>query len=586
MPNLSEKLSVLLIDDDNADYILIEEYLKKEFTYPEIYHVNTFSQAKDFLIQHADIQIILLNISLPETEGEDLINGMLHIAGHIPLIVLTACADKSFGIQAMSLGVADYLFKNELTGIQLYKSVVHSIERNRIHVKLNESEEKYKSLFNLSPLPQWVYDVETLQFLDVNEAAIFHYGYSREEFMSLTIKDIRLSKDTEMLQEIIDSKVKQGIFNKSIVQHKKKNGELIIVKVKGNSINFGNRKARLVLAVDITDSVEAQNALKVSELRFKALAQEGGDLIGILDKNGLYKYISSSTETILGIKPEQLIGKVAFNYVHEDDIEKVLSEFKALGTRRRIELSPFRFRDGNNRYRWIDSVITDMTDDPNIAGIVTNSRDITSRIESENRMRESIERYAMVSKATSDIIYEWDFSTNRIIWNKGIKAIFGYKNISNTRLEWWYNHVHPEDVELIANSVQESISKKKKKWNGRYRFRSVNGEYKYVFDRSFIIYYKGKPIKMIGVVQDITEPVKYIQEIEAQNTKLKEIAWTQSHMVRAPLARILGLIDILKTHPNQQENLSELLEYIILSAREFDEIISSIVNRANDSKQK
>lgn len=586
MSNLFEKLNVLVIDEEHPDYIIIQEYLRKEFPYTNIYHVKTFSEAKDIINQHTDIQVILLNLSLPEVQAEDLINNMLLLSGNIPVIVLTAGNDQSFGIKALSLGVADYLFKNELTGIQLYKSVIHSIERNRIHVKLNESEEKYKRLFNLSPLPQWVYDVETLQFLDVNEAAILHYGYSRAEFMSLTIKDIRLSKDKGMLQEIINNKVKRGIFNKSIVQHKKKNGELIIVKVEGNPIDFDNRKARFVLAVDITDSVKAQNALKESERRFKALVQESADLISILDENGSCRYVSSSTENILGIKPEQLIGKVVFNYVHEDDKAKMLSEFELLTKQKRVELSPFRFIDGNKQYRWIESILTNMTDDPFIAGIVTNSRDITLRIESEKKVNESVERYKTVSKATSDTVYEWDISTNIVKWNRGIRGIFGYKHISETSFEWWFNQIHPEDVEKIANNMQQSIKDKKQRWKGEYRLRCDNGEYKYVLDRSFLIYdHSGEPLKMIGAIQDITDVVNYINVIEARNTKLKEIAWTQSHMVRAPLARMLGLIDILKTHPNQQKNLPELLEYILLSAQELDDVISLIINRADDAKQ-
>lgn len=582
----SQRLRVLVIEDNADDYTILVNHLKEEFIYSEIYNAGTFAEAKDFLKQDHNIQIILLDLSLPDEEGEILITSILQLAGNIPVIVLTGNADKGFGIKTLSLGVADYLFKDGLTGIQLYKSIVHSIERNRIHVKLNESEEKYKKLFNLSPLPHWVYDTETLQFLNVNEAAILHYGYSREEFISMTIKDIRSLENIGILNDIIENDVKQGQFNKSLVWHFKKNGELIFVKVESNSIVFEDKNARLVLALDITESIKAQQSLKESEHRFKALVQEGSDLIGILDETGLYKYISPSTGTILGIKPEYLIGKTVFNYVHEDDIEKVIDGFKALKILKRVELSPFRFRDGNNQYRWIESIITNMTDDPVIAGIVTNSRDVTSRMESENRIKESIERYTTVSKATSDIIYEWDFSTNIVKWNKGISGILGYKHVSDTSLDWWYSNVHPEDVKRISNNVQASIKNKKKRWRGEYRFRCENGNYKYVLDRSFVIYNnEDEPVKMIGAMQDITEPVKYIKKIEAQNLKLKEIAWTQSHMVRAPLARIMGLIGILKDHPNQKENLSELLEYILTSASELDEVITSIVNQAADSKQ-
>src|SRR5690606_13238195 len=130
---------------------------------------------------------------------------------------------------------------------------------------------------------------------------------NREEFMSMTIQDIRPAEDVDILHKILDVNIKSGRFNKSIVRHQKKNGEEMMVKVEGNSVDFEGREARLVLAVDVTESIQAQQVLKESEHRFKALVQEGSDLIGIMGEKGYYKYVSPSTRTILGLKPEQLI---------------------------------------------------------------------------------------------------------------------------------------------------------------------------------------------------------------------------------------------------------------------------------------
>src|SRR5690606_23149763 len=146
-------------------------------------------------------------------------------------------------------------------------------------------------------------------------------------------------------------------------------------------------------------------------------------------------------------------------------------------------------------------------------------------------------------------IYEWDFSTHVVKWNRGISGIFGYKKVFDTNSEWWHDRVHPEDVEKAAENLKLSIATRKQRWKGEYRFRCEDGTYKYVLDRSSLIYNDDwEAVKMIGAMQDITDTVNYIQKIEAQNHKLREIAWTQSHKVRAPLARLLGLVEILNNH--------------------------------------
>lgn len=574
-----EKLHALIVEDNVGDFLLIEDYLREQFQYPLIYNAKTFAEANDYFNRDLEFNVILLDLSLPDGHGKELVNEVVRLAASTPVIVLTGYSDKEFGVKALSYGVSDYLLKDELVASQLHKSFTYSIERKRINTRLNESEDKYRNLFNFSPLPQWVFDVETLHFLDVNEAAIRHYGYSREEFLQLTIRDIRPDEDRDALQENVDQIRRTGCFNASVVRHLKKSGECIYVNVEGNSITFEGKNARLVLAVDITEKIATERALKSSEQRFKALVQDGTDLISILDAEGNYKYVSPTTQSILGIEAEELLGKNAFDFILEEDKEHLLSQFALLSHQKRIETPPFRFRDGNNSYRWIEAVITDMTNDPAVAGIVANSKDVTTRIENENKIKENIERYNSVSKATSDTIYEWDFSANMVLWNQGIKEIFGHE-IDSTGFEWWYQHVHPDDAERIAKNVQLYIKNRESKWKGEYRFLCADGTYKFVMDRSFLVYNtEGQPIRMIGSIQDITERVNYTKAIEDQNRRLKEISWIQSHVVRAPLARIKGLIDILKNYQSDPDSAVELLGHILTSADELDEVIKSIVNR-------
>ncbi|SDM50422.1 PAS domain S-box-containing protein [Daejeonella rubra] len=453
--------------------------------------------------------------------------------------------------------------------------------RKKVENELNLEKEKYRNLFNFSPIPQWVYDVETFRFLDVNNAAIRHYGYTRKEFLSMTIQAITLSDDLGHLKEIIAAKVKAKLFNQEKIRNQKKSGEIIYVNIEANTIQFEGRDARLVIATDITDNIKSEQALKLSEQRFKALVQDGSDLIAILDTDGNYQYVSPTSKSILGIDADSFIGKNAFDFIHKDDKELVKSQFDMLSVQKRVEVSAFRFLDGNNKFRWVETIITDMSDDPVIAGIVANSRDVTRRIEDENKIKAGLERYNIVSKATSDTIYDFNFLTNEVVWNKGIHGIFGHKLVADTTTqEWWLKNVHPEDAKRTVQNFENCIKNKKPRWKAEYRFRSADGTYRYVLDRSFLIYNEeGEPVKMIGAIQDITEQINYIQAIEDQNTRLREIAWFQSHVVRAPLARIMGLTDILK-NAEGETYYSELLAHILTSAQELDDVIRSIVMRS------
>lgn len=275
-------------------------------------------------------------------------------------------------------------------GLSLYFKDI--TERKNGEEELKREKEKYLDFFNFSPLPQWVFDAESLRFLDVNNAAVKHYGYSRDEFLAMTLKDIRPVQDVPGLKKIVKKTIRMGVFNQRMVRHLKKTGELMHVCVEANAVTFEGREAWLVLAIDYTEKIKSERALAASEQRFKSLVQDGSDLVAILDMEGNYTYVSPTSESILGIGPEALIGKNAFDFIHRDDKDQVIAQFGEISTQKRIKVLPFRFKGIDDEYHWIETVITDLTDDPIVAGIVANSRDVTQRMEDELKTQESIER--------------------------------------------------------------------------------------------------------------------------------------------------------------------------------------------------
>ena len=130
---------------------------------------------------------------------------------------------------------------------------------------LRDSEARYRQMFQANPHPMWVFDLQTLRFLAVNDAAVDHYGYSREEFLGMTIEGIRPPEDIPALKENLSRPVQTGIDNAGTWRHRKRDGSLIDVVITSHRMDFDGRSAELVLAYDITER-------KLAEARIEQLA--------------------------------------------------------------------------------------------------------------------------------------------------------------------------------------------------------------------------------------------------------------------------------------------------------------------------
>jgi len=154
------------------------------------------------------------------------------------------------------------------------------------------------------------------------------------------------------------------------------------------------------------------------------------------------------------------------------------------------------------------------------------NRSVFEKLQLTNiEIKESNERYDIVAKATSDTIWDWKIEDDSFIWNKGIQSVFGYtkENVGSTS-KWWFDRIHPEDSLKMSVKLYSFLEQKTEKWQDEYRFQCADGSYKYVFDRGFLVKdASGKPIRMIGAIQDVTK-----QKEEEQRLRLLETVITQS----------------------------------------------------------
>jgi PAS domain S-box-containing protein len=460
-------------------------------------------------------------------------------------------------------------------GLSAYFSNVTA--RMNAAMELQKAKERYEKLFDFSPFPLWVYDINTLGFLAVNTAAINAYGYSEEEFLRLKVGDLYPEEEKGTLNRMLEAYVKPRLVNQSTVRLVKRSGEQLTAEINSQPLPSWSENARIIVAQDVTETIRAQKALRASEQRFKALVQDGSDLTAILDISGTFKYVSPSTKRILNIEPEVLMHKNIFDFIFPEDKVKVMEDFAQLSTLKSIQIAPFRVFSGANQYRWIETMITDLSNDEAVAGIVINARDVTERMKNERKIKASIEQYNRISRANTNAIYDWDLQTNELKWSKGFHELFGYSNTQEEKQANWLDLIHPEDRERVIDLIYVHLRDKKTRWKQQYRFMTADGLYKAVLDQGFINYSAdGRPERMIGAMQDVTERFTYISNSEQQNKLLKEISWMQSHIVRAPLARIMNLSELLTYNEGQITN-TELLTHLTDSAQELDKIISAIL---------
>ncbi|MBA4848834.1 PAS domain S-box protein [Emticicia sp. BO119] len=544
-----KQLNILVVEDNPGDYFLIEEYLSDERLPGNIFHVRTLVELKAKLLTNTLFDIILLDLSLPDGSGEALVREVLAIAHEIPVIVLTGYADKDFGVRSLSWGIADYLLKDELNASLLTKSTLYSIERRKINISLRESEKRYKELFHLNPVPMWVYEINTLQFLDVNQAAIAHYGYSKEEFLKMNILQIRPKESIPEVIETIHEIKNYGKSVKKIWRHLKKNGELMYVEIEGNLIDFVGKKARLILATDITEKLEVENALKISEQRFKVLVQDGADLMTIIDRDARFRYVSPNHATIVGYEPVDLLYKKVYEFVHKDDIKRMLETTNSLNLHKSVSIAPYRFKHANGSWVWLETTITNLLNDSAIQGIVSNSRDIGKRIEYERKLRQTNERYEAVAQATSDAIWDCDLRTKKtFITGNGYQKLFGYAFVNEyLDMNFWEDHLHPDDKERATGILADALVNSRTQCSSEYRFLKADGEYAYVHDRAFIIYENNKPVRALGAMQDITTR-KYQESILAIEKEIYALNATEGISLDDILEKLIDDIEDLIPH--------------------------------------
>jgi|GEM_PF-2013355 len=225
--------------------------------------------------------------------------------------------------------------------------------RQQLEDTLRESQQRYRNLFEVNPHPLWVYDLENLNFLAVNEVAIKQYGYSQSEFFSMTIKDIRPPEEIPALLNRIPA-LRWADKRFATRRHKKRDGTEIDVEITSHELTFKGRPARLVLARDITQEKQAQEALANSEEKFRQIAENIHEIFWMRDaKSDIVLYVNPAYEKIWGRSCESLYTNPQsfLDAVHPEDKSRVIANLNK-NVKKEFEIE-YRIVRPDDSVRWV-----------------------------------------------------------------------------------------------------------------------------------------------------------------------------------------------------------------------------------------
>jgi len=305
---MEQQYRILILEDLPTDARLAEYEIRKVLQNFSTRVVET-EDAFLFELQNFKPHIVVSDYMLPSFNGLKALHLVQELSPDIPVIILTGSMNEDTAVDCMKAGATDYVIKEHIK--RLGQSILNAIEQQKIkHAKqeaqqlLEQSEAKYRYMFSNSPQPMWIFDVETLAFLEVNAAAIKHYGYSAEEFLSMTNKNIHPEAEIPDLLKDIQLAGKNDNY-RGEWKHRKKNGEIIFVEIISFSVDYNGRDARHVVINDITERHLAERQIKLLN---RAIEQSPVSVI-ITTPAGEIQYVNPKFTELTGYSFEEVFGK-------------------------------------------------------------------------------------------------------------------------------------------------------------------------------------------------------------------------------------------------------------------------------------
>ncbi len=367
--------------------------------------------------------------------------------------------------------------------------------------KIKASEEKYRYMFANNPQPMFIYDLETLAFLEINNPALRTYGFTKKEFLSMNLKDIHPAEDIDALLKDVELARRADNLG-SERRHLKKNGEIINVEIISSTVLFNNRKARHVMVTDISKRRKAEEALRNNETLLHTLVQTIPDLVWLKDRDGVYLACNPVFERLYGAKEADIVGKTDYDFVDKEMAEhfrehdrKAMEKGKPTSNEEWLTFAD----DGHKIFS--ETVKTPMYDKTGeLNGVLGIGRDLTERLKAEEsllKLSRAVEQ-SPVSVIITDPLGEIEYV------NEKFCSVTGYSR----------QEVIGNNPSILKSGLQDSNYYESlwdtiisgKEWKGELQNKKKNGE---LFWESVLISplinKNGDITHFIAVKEDITE---------------------------------------------------------------------------------
>jgi two-component system cell cycle sensor histidine kinase/response regulator CckA len=440
--NMSAPLHVMLIENSVAD---------AELNLYELGHAGfqckpqIIATREEFLehLGRFPFDIVLADYQLPGWTGMDAFSAMRQAARDVPFILVTGTLGEEVAVECIKQGVTDYVLKEHLARLPIV--VARALEERAVRdarhfmtQALRQSEANSLFLFAHNPLPMWVFESETMQVLQVNDAALRHYGYDRMEFLHLNTCDLHPAEEAgtflAAFQNVTSEEQRAGQW-----RHRRKDGSLIDVEMFLHKMEYSGHAAALVVALDITERKRAEE----EKQKFFTLVENSRDFIAVADLLDNVEYINPAGRAMLGIEGgESVKGTHSLDYVVPADLPLVHGTIlPALYTSGHWE-GELRFRHRQTGQSlpmdFVGFQVKDQkTGEPRF--VATVSRDMSERRTLEQQLRHA-QKFEAFGQLAGGIAHDF---------NNVIGAILGWAELgeeqavsSNPTLEGYFKKIH------------------------------------------------------------------------------------------------------------------------------------------------
>ena len=276
--NLPEKLTIVILEDNQGDFVLIEDYLIEKFKLIEVVHFSDFASASAYLQDsESEATLILLDLHLPDLGGDELIQQISKSAAEVPIVILTGYADLNLAKASLQLGVYDYLIKDEINPTVLHKTILYAFHRSEYINQIREEKLNYENLFHFHPQPTWLLDAYSLKIVNANKAAQIKYGYNLEDFMEMSFDQLHPEAEYKPLKMCLISEDKDE--DQRPFTHFLSNGSEIKVDLHCREISRKGGSNYIVQINDVSKTMEHISTIEMQNEKLKSIAWTQSHLV-------------------------------------------------------------------------------------------------------------------------------------------------------------------------------------------------------------------------------------------------------------------------------------------------------------------